>query len=145
MNDDDIRPGGALGVEQPQSRTRRPHRILVVDDESAMRMLMTVVLADCGYHVDTAEDGAVAWEALQANRYDLLITDQDMPKISGVQLVKNLRSSRMALPVVMVTASLPTNELAQNPSLVLAATILKPFALSELLSTVTNALQVASY
>jgi DNA-binding NtrC family response regulator len=115
----------------------------VVDDESTMRMLLTVVLVNSGYHVESAEDGAVAWEALQSKPYDLLITDHNMPKISGVELVKNLRSARMALPVVMVAGILPEDELAQNPSLKLAATLSKPFALADLLDTVTNALQVA--
>ena len=115
----------------------------MVDDESAVRALITIALAGCGYQVDTAENGALAWEALQAKSYDLLITDHNMPKITGVELVKSLRSARMALPVVMVAGSLPAEELAQNPSLALAATILKPFAVDELLDTVTNVLQMA--
>jgi DNA-binding response OmpR family regulator len=126
-----------------QGRMSRTHRILVVDDESAVRSLITAILAGSGYQVDTAEDGAVAWEALQAISYDLLITDHNMPKKTGVELVKSLRSARMALPVVMVAGSLPMEELAQNPSLELAATILKPFGLDELLDTVTTVLQMA--
>jgi DNA-binding response OmpR family regulator len=119
-------------------------RILVVDDESAVRALMAAILVGCGYHVDTAEDGAVAWEALRTKPYDLLITDQNMPRKTGVELVKNLRSAHMAMPVVMVAGVLPVEELAQNPSLELSATLLKPFALDELLATVTNVLQVAA-
>ena len=126
----------------PPGQTIRTHRILVVDDESAVRTLITAILAGSGCHVDSAEDGAVAWEARQANPYDLLITDHNMPKKTGVELVKSLRSAHMGLPVVMVAGSLPTEELAQNPSLELAATILKPFALDVLLDTVTNALQM---
>ena len=126
-----------------QVQTNRFHRILVVDDETAVRTLITAVLVGCGYHVDSAENGAVAWEALQATPYDLLITDQNMPKITGVELVKSLRSAHMALPVVMVSGNLPAEELAQNPSLELAATILKPFRIAELLDTVSYALQIA--
>jgi DNA-binding NtrC family response regulator len=63
-----------------------------------------------------------------------------MPKITGVELIKNLRSARMALPVVLVAGSLPAEELAQNPSLQLAATLEKPFAVAELLHTVENVL-----
>jgi DNA-binding NtrC family response regulator len=106
-------------------------------------MLLTVVLANSGYHVESAEDGAVAWEALQAKPFDLLITDHNMPRISGVELVKNMRSARMALPVVMVAGIVPEDELAQDPSLQFAATLSKPFDLSHLLDTVSNALQVA--
>jgi len=117
------------------------HRILVADDEAPVLQLMTIALARSGYQVDTAEDGAIAWAAVQAKAYDLLITDHHMPKVTGLELVKNLRSARMALPVVMVSGELPSRELAQNPSLQLAATLQKPFAVVDLLATVENVLR----
>ena len=145
MKDDSFRRRGGP-VEPPQEcQTTRSHRILVVDDETVMRLLMTSVLVGSGFHVDAAEDGAVAWDLLQAKPYDLVITDHNMPRITGIELVKKLRSAQMTLPVVMVAGSLPTHELAQNPSLQLAATLLKPFALAELVKTVTNVLQAARY
>ena len=94
-----------------------------------------------GYHVDAAEDGAAGWEALQANRYHLLITEHDLPNLTGVELVKKLRAARMALPIVMAAGRLPTHELARNPSLRLAATLSKPFVLDALLDTVKNVLR----
>jgi CheY-like chemotaxis protein len=115
-----------------------------VDDEPTMRTLMTILLRKSGYQVESAEDGAVAWEALQTKPYDLLITDHNMPKITGVELIKILRSAQMALPVVMVAGILPEEELAQNPSLHLSATLPKPFALADLLDTVSNALHMAA-
>lgn len=141
MKDDEMRPMGEPAGAPLQGHARPGHRILVVDDEAAIRRLMTAVLTGSGYHVDAAEDGAVAWEALQAKPYDLLITDHNMPKVTGVELVKNLRSARMALPVVLVAGRLPADELAQNPSLQVAATLEKPFALAELLDTVDNVLR----
>jgi DNA-binding response OmpR family regulator len=103
--------------------------------------MITAALVGSGYQVDAAEDGALAWEALQAKPYDLLITDHAMPKITGVELVKALRSARMALPVVMVAGKLPTFEIARVPSLQLAATLLKPIAVARLLDTVENVLR----
>jgi len=117
------------------------HRILVVDEDSDLRLLYADALARPGYHVDAAENGAAAWEALQANYYNLLITEHDMPGLTGVELVRKLRSARMALPVVMAAGRLPTHELARNPSLGLAATLLKPFAVEVLLDTVRNVLR----
>jgi len=128
----------------PPSLAAKPHRILVVDDEPMIRTLITLLLRKFGYQVESAEDGAVAWEALQTKPYDLLITDHNMPKITGVELIKHLRSARMALPVVMVAGILPEEELAQNPSLHLAATLPKPFGLADLLDTVSNALHMAA-
>jgi DNA-binding response OmpR family regulator len=114
------------------------HRILVAYDEPLIRRLITAALTGSGYHVDNVENGAVAWEALQAKSYDLLITDQLMPKVTGVELVRNLRSARMALPVVMVAGTLPEEELH---SLQLAATFLKPFVVADLLDTVESVLR----
>jgi DNA-binding response OmpR family regulator len=126
-----------------QSPTYPPRRILVVDDDSDLRLLYTDVLTRPGCQVDAVEDGAAGWEALRANRYDLLIIDNDLPKLTGIELVKKLRSARMALTVVMATGRLPSCELARSPSLQLSAMLLKPFAVDELLDTVKGVLCAA--
>ena len=123
------------GAARPY-RASPPRRILVVDDEACIRLLLTEVLAGSGYDVDVAEDGAAAWEALQAKSYDLLITDHFMPRVTGLELIKHLRSARMDLPVVMAAGELPVREMARNPSLDLAATLLKPFTMDALIDTV---------
>jgi DNA-binding response OmpR family regulator len=125
-----------------RSGTHPPHRILVVDDDSDLRVLYAYALARPGYAVDVAEDGAAGWEALRTNNYNLLITEHDVPIMTGVELVRMLRAARMALPVVMASGRLPTYELARDPSLQLAATLVKPFALEVLLDTVQNVLRV---
>jgi DNA-binding response OmpR family regulator len=124
-----------------QFQSNPPHRILVVDDDRDLRLLYADALAGPGYHVDAAEDGAAGWEALQANNYSLLITEHEIPNLTGVELVKKLRAARMALPVVMAAGRLPIEELARNPSLQLAATLAKPFAVDALLDTVKNVLR----
>ena len=116
------------------------HRILVVDDEADIRRLTSQALIGSGFHVDAAEDGAVAWETLQLNSYDLLITEHNMPKLTGVELVKKLRSARMALPVILATGEIPAEALAKNPSLQLAAILQKPFSIADLLGTVKEIL-----
>ncbi len=120
-----------------------PPRILLVDDETSIRQLGCTALTRSGYYVDAAEDGAAGWEALQASSYDLLITDNNMPKVSGVELVKMLRSARMTLPVVMASGTLPAEALSRDSSLQLAATLLKPFTMQELLRTVEKVLRTA--
>jgi DNA-binding response OmpR family regulator len=108
----------------------------VVDDDRDIRRYSAQALVGSGYHADTAEDGAAAWEAPQIKAFNLLITDNNMPKLTGVELVRKLRSARMALPVILATGKLPTEALAQNPSLQLAALLPKPFSIDELLETV---------
>ena len=96
-----------------------------------IRQLHAEFLIACGYQVDAAEDGAEGWEALHARSYDLLITDNNMPKVSGVELVKKVRCAGMALPVIMASGS-P----AEESGLQLAAILQKPFTGNELLATV---------
>jgi DNA-binding response OmpR family regulator len=125
----------------PPFLTKPLGRILVVDDDSDICQLNAEVLIHSGYEVDAAADGAAAWEALQIKDFNLLITDHNMPKLTGVELVRKLRSARMALPVILSTGRLPTEELAKNPSLQLAAILPKPFSVDELLGTVTKVLR----
>jgi DNA-binding response OmpR family regulator len=113
----------------------------VVEEDSDLRQLYSEALAGPGYHVDATDDGAAAWEALKANRYHLLITEHEIPSVTGVELIKMLRAARMALPVVMAAGRLPTHELARNTSLLVAATLAKPFAVDTLLNTVKHVLR----
>ena len=66
-----------------------------------------------------------------------------MPKMSGVELVKKLRSARMTLPVILASGELPTEELDRNPWLQLATTLVKPFSRGQLLKTVREVLFAA--
>jgi|SRR5208283_3338025 len=121
-----------------------PCRILLVDDEPHIRQLNTGALIHSGYHVDAAEDGAAAWEALGADSYDLMITDNNMPRLTGVELLKKLHATRMALPVIMTTGKLPTEEFTRYPWLQPAATLLKPYTIAELLGTVKKVLRATA-
>jgi DNA-binding response OmpR family regulator len=128
-------------IEKDGNSGRVPTRILLVDDEVLICQVCTRVLRDVGYQTETAKDGAVAWKALQAKSFDLLITDNNMPRVSGVELVKKVRSAHMALPVIMVSGNLPTRELDRNPWLQPVATLAKPFTGDELLGTVKKVLR----
>jgi DNA-binding response OmpR family regulator len=141
MKENTISQAGESACAPLQREANLPQRILVVDDDISIRQLSTEVLIHSGYEVDAAADGAAAWEALQIKAFNLLITDHNMPRLTGVELVKKLRSARMALPVILATGRLPTEELAQNPSLQLAAMLPKPFTVEELLGTVTKVLR----
>jgi DNA-binding response OmpR family regulator len=141
MNDKGTAPAGELAGARDQSRPKPAHRILVVDDDSSIRELNTMMLLRSGYEVEAAEDGAAAWDALTADDYDLIITDNHMPRVSGVELLKKLRAARMALPVIMATGILPTEEFTRYPWLQPAATLLKPYTVEELLGTVEAVLR----
>jgi DNA-binding response OmpR family regulator len=125
-----------------QSNSRQ--RILVVEDKHDLRQLMAERLIDAGYLVDVAEDGAAAWSALRLSQYDLLITDQFVPKVSGVGLLTKIHAARMTLPVIMATGFLPTWEFALHPCLQSVKMLLKPYSFGKLLSMVKNVLLQAA-
>ncbi|MEY4917022.1 MAG: hypothetical protein RL616_935 [Verrucomicrobiota bacterium] len=130
----------ALLPRQPNPR----QRILVVDDDVMIRRLNTEVLTCHGYQVDAAEDGDIAWDAIQENNYDLLVTDQNMPKVTGVGLLKKLHAARLALPVILATGTFPHEELAAHPWLQIDAALLKPYTYDQLLTTVKNVLYASA-
>jgi two-component system sensor histidine kinase and response regulator WspE len=121
-----------------------PRRVLVVDDDVAILQLSQHALVKSGYDVNAVVDGAAGWAALRSDHYDLLITDHNMPKISGVELVAKVRSAGMPLPVILATGTLPKELLQRHPDLGLAATLLKPFTIDELLGVVRETLRTAS-
>jgi DNA-binding response OmpR family regulator len=137
-------PLGARLTSWPtQGQTTSSNRILFVDDCIDIREAVPKVLERSGYRVDIAEDGEAGWEALQGTRYDLLITDHKMPKLTGVELVRKLRFARMELPVILASAALPMEALGRNPLLQIAAVLPKPFTVAELLETVKAVLGAA--
>ena len=80
-------------------------RILVVDDSLTVREVEKKLLVDQGYLVDVAVDGMDGWNAIRRSDYDLLITDVDMPRMDGVELVELLKKDRRlaSLPVMIVS------------------------------------------
>jgi PAS domain S-box-containing protein len=118
-----------------------PPRILVVDDDSHTRQLSLEVLAGAGYDVEAVEDGAAGWDALQAKSYDLIITDNKMPKMTGIEMIEKLRAARMAVPVIMATESAPTHEFDRKPWLKPYATLQRPYSNDDLLAAVRRVLR----
>jgi len=118
-----------------------PRRILVVDDEPYIRQPTTEVLIRSNYHVDAVEDGAAAWDVLQVKNYDLLVTDNNMCRLTGLGLVGKLQAARKGLPVILVSGAMPTEELNRHLWLQIDATPLKPFTVGELLGTMEYVLQ----
>jgi DNA-binding response OmpR family regulator len=119
-------------------------RVLVVDDDFHIRKLIAGSLSGADYRVDTAKDGAEAWEALNDASYTLLITDHDMPRMTGFELIRKLRSANMALAVVLVSGAMPIEEIERHPALRIRAMLAKPFNILELLDTVKKVLEPAS-
>jgi DNA-binding response OmpR family regulator len=108
-----------------------------------MRKLVVRTLVRSGYEVDAALDGADAWQALNETHYYLLITDHQMPRVTGMELIVKLRTEDKALPVILVSAEMPTEELNRHPDLHIDATLTKPFTAEALLETVRKVLSAS--
>lgn len=93
-----------IGAEKGET-TRGVRRILVADDSLTVRELERKLLVARGYAVETAVDGADAWNALRSGDYDLLVTDIDMPRMDGIELSRSVRAdSRLRdLPIIVVS------------------------------------------
>ena len=124
------------------SKPKTPHRILVVEDDRDLRRLNTEVLTHHGYQVDSAEDGALAWERLADQSYDLMITDNRMPNMTGVELLRKMHDTSMALPTLMATSEVPEVEFRKSPWLEPVAILSKPYTVMELLEKVRKVLGV---
>jgi two-component system sensor histidine kinase and response regulator WspE len=94
-----------VGVGVGSAVTTARKRVLVVDDSITVRETERQVLETRGYLVDVAVDGVDGWNALRTGRYDLVVTDVDMPRLDGIELVRRVRADRRHanLPVVIVS------------------------------------------
>ena len=123
----------------PHVPAPRP-RILVVDDDAATRQLNCLLLSRIGYDVDAAENGEQAWQALLATGYDLLITDHNMPLLTGLELVARARGAGMILPAIVDSGSQEVGEAADYPQLGLAAVLHKSLEFTDLINAVKRVL-----
>ncbi|HEY3053140.1 MAG TPA: response regulator [Thermoanaerobaculia bacterium] len=107
-------------------------RILVVDDEPSIRMLVRTVLERAGYDVTTARDGVEAITLLAASDYDLVLLDVVMPNLGGLAVVDALRKN--SLGVLAHTYLLTGGDSEDLASLPVRGVIAKPFDISSLLA-----------
>lgn len=117
-----------------------PARILYVDDDDMIRGLGRQVLGCQGYDVDTAADGREALAALRKERYNLLITDNNMPHLTGLELVAQARRAGMHLPIVMISSFYNPAQIPAHVRSDIAVLLPKPFVVTELLAAVTQIL-----
>ena len=131
---------GASAKRAVQQNTNPSQSILVVEDEPDVRQLDCEVLKESGYQVDIAENGPAALHSLKTSRYDLLVVEDEMVMVTGMELVKKLRSEDIMVPVVLVLGSAPTLESSRNQWRQIQAILIKPYTVAELIKTVREAL-----
>ena len=123
------------------ARTRRPARILVVDDEAHVRSMIGATLERQGYDVQMASCGREAFETLELNSFDLVLTDIVMQDGNGIVLLERVHAQHPQLPVVMVTAIHDISVAIDSMRRGAYDYLLKPFEREHLVSTVQRALE----
>ena len=118
-----------------------PLRILVVDDEPAIRRLLKTSLASQDYLVSEAADGATALAALARDPFDVLVLDLGLPGMDGFEVIRQVRAGRSALPIIVL--SVRTDEAGKVRALDLGADdyVTKPFGIEELLARIRAAVR----
>ncbi len=141
MNDENEFVSSARANSPPNGAEKSSrNRVLVVDDDNETRQRHVMLLLDSGYDVEDTTNGADGWEALQERHFDLVITDNRMPKMTGVEMIEKLRFSRMTVPVIMATGHMPTFEFARKPWLRPDLAMVIPYSDDEFLAAIRNLL-----
>lgn len=105
-------------------------RVLVVDDFATMRRIIKNILRQLGFtNIVEADDGTTAWETLNKDNIDFIISDWNMPKMSGIELLRKVRSSEefADLPFLMVTAEAQQENIIEAVQAKVSNYIVKPF------------------
>lgn len=115
--------------------------ILVVDDEEALRAVLSSELASEGYQVDTASDGDEAIAILQNNnKFDLVLLDIKMPRVDGFEVLKFIKQNIPHVKVIMLTAFADLKNAIESKKLGAEDFISKPYDLVDLLTTIERVL-----
>ena len=117
-------------------------RILAVDDSAAMRQMVGITLTGAGHQVQQAVDGREALQYAEQERFDLVITDVNMPGMDGLTLVRQLRNmpSYRGVPLLVLTTEATTEKKLEGKAAGATGWLVKPFNPDRLLATVAKVL-----
>jgi len=116
-------------------------KLLVIDDEKPQREMLSGILERAGFEVVTAANGKEALERLEAGPFDLLLTDQRMPEMNGLELLETTRRIHPRLPVILMTAYGTVSTAVEAMKRGAADYLTKPFDRDELLLVVDKAIR----
>ncbi len=116
-------------------------RILVVDDEESIREFLEIMLKKEGYEVTTAEDGLRAKDILSKKTFDMVISDMQMPNVTGIELLKFVKESYPEVVFMMITAFGTTETAVDAMKMGAYDYVTKPFKIDEVRLNISNALR----
>ncbi|HMN77887.1 MAG TPA: response regulator [Burkholderiaceae bacterium] len=119
------------------------HSILAVDDSASMRQMVSFTLKSAGYQVVEAVDGQDAWEKSVGRDFDLVLTDQNMPRLDGIGLTKKLRENPKfkATPILILTTESSEQMKQAGRSAGATGWLVKPFDPSKLIEVIRKVIR----
>jgi two-component system chemotaxis response regulator CheY len=117
-------------------------KILAVDDSASMRQMVSFTLKGAGHQVDEASNGQEALGKARSGKYDLVITDVNMPVMDGISLIRNLRaeSAYRYIPMLMLTTESAADKKSEGKAAGATGWIVKPFNPDQLVATIKKVL-----
>jgi DNA-binding NtrC family response regulator len=121
-----------IDCASPSNDVVNSGRVLLVDDERTLRRVLARSLTRVGFEVVEVDNGLVALELLSRERFDLVVSDVQMPGMDGIALLEALSTAESAVPVVLISGSLEVQGKQEAIRLGAFDFLKKPFDLSEL-------------
>ena len=118
----------------------RSKKILVVDKEIGIRYLLSDILSDEGFQVSLARDGQESLDKLEKCNFDLVITDIDMPRLNGIEMLKRMNENRREEKIIIMTGRPLEINLSENYMDHVVSKLQKPVWVDDFLNVVTTAI-----
>lgn len=117
----------------------RAKKILVVDDESGIRFLLSEVLLNKGFEVSLASDGQESLDKLEQDHFDLVVTDINMPRLDGVAMLKRMKKTGRDEKIIIMTGNPADQRLLDKELPHVESRLFKPFGIESFLNVVIAA------
>jgi DNA-binding response OmpR family regulator len=115
--------------------------ILIVDDSPMIRECIAQLVVREGFSAETARNGVEAWSAICNREFDMIITDHQMPKMTGLNLIRKVREASIEAPCILISSELPEAETTLMPLIKPGATLVKPFKFETLVNVMFSLLK----
>jgi CheY-like chemotaxis protein len=129
-----------LEPDGPRLQPPHPPKILVIDDEPGIREILTKMLESRGYQVVACADGQSALHRFQEEPFDLVVTDLNMPGLSGWEVAREVKLHAPRTPVILITGTVYQVDLVETRANGIDFVIWKPFEFREVMKTMAQAL-----
>ena len=117
-------------------------QLLIVDDSTSMRQMVAFALSSAGYSVQEAEDGQAGLEKARGTRFDAVVTDVNMPRMDGIEMIRQLRQlpEYKFVPLLMLTTESGPEKKQEGRAAGATGWLVKPFEPAQLVATVGKVL-----